>query len=349
MSLNFKLFCVNVSLLILSLLNFQPVRAQYNFTELDQKIESVKKELGGEFAILIYHNRQVVYNKSTGGFTPKTQAPVASCSKWLTAALILVLADEGKLSLDDRISKYLPLYNKYSKGYITIRQCLSHLTGIESEPIRLATLLKRARFNSLEEEVTAFATEKNIVSNPGLEFRYSNIGLNIAGRIAEIVSRKGFEQVMQEKLLRPLQMRNTSFSSLNAVNPSGGAVSTPNDYMNFLGMLLSKGMYNGKRILSESAVTLMHTAQTTAPMIKYAPKVAEGFNYGMGEWIQETDENGNATVVSCPGLFGTWPLLDLCRGYASIVFVKSMLTEEKRAVYMDLKKVIDRQIVANCK
>ncbi|HJV19504.1 MAG TPA: serine hydrolase domain-containing protein [Sediminibacterium sp.] len=349
MSLKFKVFCVNVSMLILSLLNFQSIRAQYNFTELDQKVESVKKELGGEFSLLIYHNGQVVYNKSEGGFTPKTQAPVASCSKWLTAALILVLANEGKLSLNDRISKYLPTYSKYSKGYITIGQCLSHLTGIASEPIRLATFLKRGKYNSLEEEVADFASGKDIISNPGLEFRYSNIGLNIAGRIAEIVSRKGFEQVMQEKLLRPLQMRNTSFSSLNAVNPSGGAVSTPNDYMNFLSMLLNKGMYNGKRILSESAVALLHTPQTTAPMIKYAPKMAEGFNYGMGEWIQETDENGNATVVSCPGLFGTWPLLDLCRGYASIVFVKSLLTEEKRAVYMDLKKVIDRQIVANCK
>lgn len=349
MSLKFNLFCANVSLLLLSLLNFQPVQAQYNFTELDQKIESVKKELGGAFVVQVYHNGQVVYSKSEGGFTPKTQAQVASCSKWLTAALILVLADEGKLSLNDPVSKYLPLYSKYSKGYITIRQCLSHLTGIESEPIRLVSLLKRGKYNSLEEEVADFATSKEIVSNPGLEFRYSNIGLNIAGRIAEIVSRKGFEQVMQEKLLRPLQMRNTSFSSLNAVNPSGGAVSTPNDYMNFMSMLLNKGMFNGKRILSESAVALMHTPQTTTPMIKYAPKAAEGYNYGMGEWIQETDENGNATVVSCPGLFGTWPMLDLCRGYASIVFVKSLLTEEKRTVYLDLKKAIDRQIVANCK
>jgi hypothetical protein len=84
-------------------------------------------------------------------------------------------------------------------------------------------------------------------------------------------------------------------------------------------------------------------------MIRYAPKVASGFSYGMGEWIQETDENGTATVVSCPGLFGTWPLIDLCRGYASIIFTKGFLNEEKREVYTDLKKVIDRQIIANCK
>jgi CubicO group peptidase (beta-lactamase class C family) len=349
MSLKLIPYCVNVSLLAAILLFFQPVKAQYNFTELDTKIESATKELGGNFSVLLYREGKIIYSKSAGEFNPKTQAPIASCSKWLTAALIMVLVDEGKISLDDRISKWLPVFSKYSKGYITIRQCLGHLTGIESEPVRLASILQRSRYNSLEEEVTDFATKKEIAANPGLEFRYSNIGLNIAGRIAEIVSRKGFEQAIQEKLLRPLQMRNTSFSSLNAVNPSGGAISTPNDYMNFLSMLLNKGMFNGKRILSEQSIALMHTPQTTAAMIRYAPKVASGFSYGMGEWIQETNENGTATVVSCPGLFGTWPLIDQCRGYASIIFTKGFLNEEKREVYTDIKKTIDRQIIANCK
>jgi CubicO group peptidase (beta-lactamase class C family) len=187
------------------------------------------------------------------------------------------------------------------------------------------------------------------MANPGLEFRYSNIGLNIAGRIIEIVSRRGFEQVMQEKILRPLQMRNTSFSSFNAVNPSGGAVSTANDYMNFLVMILNKGMYNGKRILSEASIELMQTAQTTSPMIKYTPNVALGYNYGFGEWIQETDENGQSTIVSSPGLFGTWPLIDKCRNYASIIVTKELLNEEKREAFMLVKNLIDQQIIANCK
>ena len=226
MSHNTKRNCVKVSLIAVFLLLLQTIQAQYNFTELDQKLVTLKKELGSNFSLLVYRDGKIIYDKSIGEFTPKTQVPIASSSKWLTAALVMVLVDEGKLSLDDKVSKFLPIFNKYSKGYITIRQCLSHLTGIESEPIKLSNLIKRNKYNSLEEEVEEFATKKEIMANPGLEFRYSNIGLNIAGRIIEIVSKRGFEQVMQEKILRPLQMRNTSFSSFNAVNPSGGAVST---------------------------------------------------------------------------------------------------------------------------
>ena len=349
MSQKINIYCVIVSLFAAFLLIFQPAKAQYNFTELDQQIERVKKELGGEFTVLLYREGKVIYNKSVGEFNAKTQAPVAGSSNWLTAAMIMVLAEEGKISLDDRVSKYLPIFSKYSKGYITIRHCLSNLTGIESEPLRITKGSSRSKFSSLEEEVNDFASKKEIASNPGLAFSYSNTGLNIAARVAEVVSRRGFEQIMQEKILRPLQMRNTNFYSPDVVNPSTGAISTPNDYMNFLSMLLNKGMFNGKRILSEQSIALMHTAQTTTPMISYAPKLAAGYNYGLGEWIQETDENGYATVVSSPGFVGTWPLIDLCRGYASIVFLKDPLNTEKRSIYEEIKKTIDRQIIANCK
>jgi len=342
-------YCFIVSAIAVFLLLFQETKAQYNFTSVDQKLEAVKKELGGNFSMLVHRDGKNIYEKSVGEFNAKTQAPIASCSKWLTAALIMVLIDEGKINLDDKISKYLPIFSKYSKGYITIKQCLSHLTGIASEPIRLIDLLKANKFSSLEEEVMSFATKKEIMANPGIEFRYSNVGLNIAGRIVELVTKRGFEQAMQEKILRPLQMRSTSFSSFNSVNPSGGAVSSANDYMNFLSMILNKGMYNGKRILSEQSIALMQTPQTTNPMIKYAPKIAAGYNYGLGEWILETDENGQSTVVASPGLIGAWPLIDKCRGYAVIILTKGIISEEKRDAYIDIKKIIDQQIIANCK
>jgi CubicO group peptidase (beta-lactamase class C family) len=341
--------CVKVSLVVLSLLFLQPTTAQYNFQELDASIDASKKVFGGNLSVLVYRDGKIIYSKSIGEFTPKSQEPIASSSKWLTAALVMVMAEEGKIGLDDKVSKYLPIFGKYSKGYITIRHCLGHLTGIESEPIKLINLLKRNKFSSLEEEVDDFASKKDIIANPGIEFRYSNVGLNIAARVLEVATRKGFEQLMQEKILRPLQMRNTSFAGLNAVNPSGGAVSTANDYMNFLSMMLNKGMYNGKKILSEQSVALMQTAQTTLPMIKYAPKVAEGYNYGMGEWILASDEDGNSTVVASPGLFGTWPMIDKCRGYACIFFTKGLLGEDKKDTYLLFKKLIDQQIVANCK
>jgi len=90
------------------------------------------------------------------------------------------------------------------------------------------------------------------------------------------------------------------------VNPSGGAISTADDYMKFLVMLLNKGKYNGQQILSESTVKQMMQVQTRPEQIKYAPVAAEGFNYALGSWVIE-QRNGTATSLASPGLFGTWP------------------------------------------
>lgn len=349
MSVKYLINCSKVSTVLIFMLLFQFAKAQTSFPEVDKKLESAKKELGGNVVALIYKDGKIIYQKALGEFTPKTQAPIASCSKWLSAALVMSFVDEGKLSLDDKVSKYLPVFTKYSKGFITIRDCLSHLTGIESEPLRLMNILGRKKFATLEEEVNDIAAKKEIASNPGLEFRYSGVGLNIAGRVLEVITKRSFEQLMQEKITRPLMMRNTSFSSFNAVNPSGGAISTASDYINFLSMILNKGIFNGKRILSEKAIADMQTVRTTSAMIKYAPKAAAGYNYGFGEWIMETDENGNATVVASPGLFGTWPMIDKCRGYACIFFTKGLLGEEKRDIYLDIKKSIDEYIPSVCK
>jgi CubicO group peptidase (beta-lactamase class C family) len=341
--------CCKVSIVLVFMLFFQLIYGQTDFSEVDKKFEAAKKELGGNAVTMIYKDGKIIYQKAIGDFTAKTQAPIASCSKWLTAALVMSFVDQGKLSLDDKVSKYLPIFTKYSKGYITIKDCLAHLTGIESEPIHLMSLLSRKKFASLEEEVDEFASKKEIQSNPGLEFRYSNIGLNIAGRVLEVLTKRSFEQLMQEHITRPLMMRNTSFSSFSAVNPSGGAISTANDYINFLSMILNKGMFNNKRILSEKAIADMQVVRTTTAMIKYTPKVAEGYNYGFGEWIFETDTNGNATVVASPGLFGTWPMVDLCRGYACIFFTKGLLGDEKKDIYLSIKKSIDEVIPSTCK
>ncbi|HEX7690994.1 MAG TPA: serine hydrolase domain-containing protein, partial [Sediminibacterium sp.] len=259
---------MKVSLVAIFMLFFQPVDAQNRFSALDSKMEAAKKELDGNAMLVISKDGKIIYQKAIGEYNLKTQAPIGHASKWLTAALVMSFVDQGKLSLGDKISQYLPYYTKYSKGYITIRDCLGDLTGIESETGRS---LLRPNKGSLEEMALEYASKKEIVSNPGLEFRYSNTGMNIVGRILEIVGKRGFEQLMQERITRPLAMRNTSFASLEGANPAGGGISSPNDYTNFLTMLLNKGMFNGKRILSEKAVEDMQTAVTTSSMIKYSP------------------------------------------------------------------------------
>jgi len=342
--------CLKGITLFLFLLLLQPAFAQPNFKDLDKNLKEKEKLLGKDFVVMVWKKDDtLVYKKETGDFNSKTQAPIASCSKWLTTALVMMFVDEGKISLDDKITKWLPVFEKYGKNYITIRHCLSHYTGIESDPINFLKLLERRKFNSLEEEVNSFAA-KEIQANPGEEFRYSNIGLNIAARVLEVISKKKFDALAKQKLFFPLGMRKTTFSTLNgsAPNPSGGALSTPDDYMHFLVMLMNKGVYNGQRILSEEAINEMLRVQTKPGQIKYAPKAAEGFNYALGEWVIE--QNGTmSTAVASPGLFGTWPMIDYCRGYAYLFFVKNLLGEERADAQLEIKKIIDLQFKNNCK
>jgi CubicO group peptidase (beta-lactamase class C family) len=221
------------------------------------------------------------------------------------------------------------------------------MTGIQTDGGRLGKLLERKKYSSLDEEVAAYAA-KEIQNNPGEAFRYGAIGLNIAGRVLEVVYKKKFEILIKQKLFSPLGMRKTSFATLDgsAPNPSGGAVSMAEDYLKFLQMLLNNGSYNGQQILSVSSVQAMRQIMTTANQIKYAPKSAEGFSYASGSWVLESKDGKTATALASPGLFGTWPMIDYSRGYAALFFVKNLLGEERADAYMELKKVIDQQFVA---
>lgn len=359
MAYKFTINCLKFSSVGLFLLFVQFSFAQVNkknvkelgierFTGLDAKLLQNQKVLGGNVVAMVWADT-LVYKRELGEFDSKAVVPIGYSSEWLTTALVLQLVDEGKISLDDKITSYLPDYAKYGKSYITIRHCLSHYTGIQSEPIILRTITNRKKYSSLEEEVNAFPKQE-IQSNPGTEFRYSYIGIDIAARIVEIVSKKKFEMIIKQKLFNPLGMRQTSFATLDgsSPNPSGGAVSSANDYMQFLRMLLNNGVCNGQRILTEQAVKEMRTIQTAETQIKYTPKTTEGFGYTLGSWAMENRGN-EATALADPGFFGTWPMVDWCRGYASLVMVKTLQGDQKKEIFTQMKDAIDDRLPSKCK
>lgn len=359
MSLKIRFYCLKFSILIVSLLIFQTLDAQvkaktltpkFGLEELDKVLEEKQSLIGKDYVVLIWKKDDtLVYKKEVGEYKSKTIAPIASCSKWLTAALVMQFVDEGKISLDDPIVRYVPDFEKYMKKFVTIRHCLAHMTGIEDDDKFLKKILQRKKFESLEEEANSFAA-KEIRANAGTDFWYGNIGLNLAARVLEVVSKRKFDVLIKQKLFTPLQMRQTTFTELDGglYNPSGGARSTAEDYMKFLVMLMNKGKYNGKQILSEESVNEMMKIQTANVPKRYTPKAAEGFNYALGSWVVE-EKDGNATALASPGLFGTWPMVDFCRGYAYILFVKNYLGEERAAAHMEIKKVIDEKITGDCK
>ncbi|HEU4858883.1 MAG TPA: serine hydrolase domain-containing protein [Chitinophagaceae bacterium] len=359
MSLKIRFYCLKFSLFIVSLLIFQltnaqkkqqPLPSKYAFGELDNLLTQKQGLIGKDYVVLIWEKDDtLVYKKEVGEYKSKTVAPIASCSKWLTAALVMQFVDEGKISLDDPVVNYLPVFEKYMKKYVTIRHCLAHMTGIEDDDKFLKKILQRKKFGSLDEEAEAFAA-REIRANAGTDFWYGNVGLNIAAKVLEIVSKRKFDVLIKQKLFVPLGMRQTTFTELDGglYNPSGGARSTADDYMKFLLMLMNKGKYNGKQILSEESVDEMMKIQTNTSMIRYAPKAAEGFNYALGSWVIE-EKDGKAAVLASPGLFGTWPMIDACRGYAYILFVKNFLGEERANAHLEIKELIDEVMKKECK
>lgn len=321
--------------------------AQYDFAELTQKLDANKKELGKDYVALIYKDGKAIYDKKFGEFDKKGKAPIGAASQWLTAALVMTYVDEGKLSLDTKIADYLPIYATYGKKYITIRHCLAHMTGIESKK-NTSLIIQKSKYDKLEDEVNEYA-KREIQNNAGVEFWYSNIGPNIVARVLEVMTKKPFERLMMERVLRPLEMRGTSFTSEKAINAAGGATSSALDYMNFLTMLNNKGMFNGKKILSEKSVVEMQTPQVTQSMVKYIPKAMEGYDFCLGGVIQQKNDDGKAVELSSPGLFGTWPIIDVCRGYTCIILCKDLTVEAKKEMYTDIKTTIDKAVGGNCK
>jgi len=321
------------------------------FDAVNQLLKQNQKNLGPNYVALVWQDDKVVYQHQGGAdFTPKTPAPIAGTGNWLTAALVMTFVDEGKLSLDDKVTQYIPLFGKYMKGYITIRNCLTNTTGIRADAEGVMKVLQKSKYESLEDEVNAYASKRDIVTNPGTEFYYSNVGINIAARVLEVIAKKGFDRLMMERIIRPLKMKGTSFSNEEggAINPAGGARSTANDYMNFLSMLLNKGMFGEKRILSEKAVEELETAQFASLPLKSAPKPFQGGHFSLGAYITESNASGASSVLICPNLLGTTAILDKCRRYAAILIIQKPEEEKKAGLPLSMKGLVDQALGGGC-
>jgi CubicO group peptidase (beta-lactamase class C family) len=345
MSLKIKRICLICSLTASFLLLLQSVIAQ-DFSAAGAVLEKNQKSIGKAVA-LVWKDGKILYQKEIGAdFNARTQAPIAASSQWLTAAVVLSFVDDGKISLDDPVSKYLPVFNKYMKSYLTIRQCLMHLTGFERDKGLAAKVTFGRKYQTLEEQVNALAA-KEITANAGEQYFYGTYGPAIAARVVEVVGKKAFERLAQERIFRPCKMRSTNFGlDGGSPNPGFGALSTANDYLNFLIMLLNGGKFEEKQVLSEASIKELQRAQLGQEPVKYKPEAVTGFEVALGNYVQERDASGNNKVISSPSLAGTWPYIDLCRKYAAIIFVEDVKHEVKKDMALQFKEKVDEAIGA---
>lgn len=252
---------------------------------------------------------------------------IASMTKPITATAVMMLVEEGKLDLDDKVSHYIPEFanvrlanGELPAREITIRDALTHTSGLKGDQVFRG---------SLADAVDEIAT-RPLAFQPGTEWKYSP-GLNVCGRIVEIVAEQPFESFVKERIFDPLKMRNTTFhvneaqrkrmpalyglgedkkslaeadnrisgfSKDDGPNPSGGLASTARDMFQFYSMVLGNGRHRGQRILASSSVADMTRCQTGDLKTGFTP----GNGWGLG-WCVVQEPQGVTAMLS-KGTFG---------------------------------------------
>ena len=251
---------------------------------------------------------------------------IASMTKPITATAVMILQDEGKLSVDDAVSKYIPAFKQVSlesgppSREITLRDLLTHTAGLGGS---------QRTEGSLEETVEVIV-KRPLGFEPGSRWQYSP-GLNVCGRVIEVVSGKPYDEFLEERIFGPLAMVDTSFcltgerrkrlarlykpgeeeksiegashwliddSGQRAPNPSGGLFSTASDMARFYQMILNGGELEGRRIVSKTAVEEMTRVQTTELTTGFTP----GNGWGLG-WCIVREPQGVTKMLS-PGTYG---------------------------------------------
>jgi len=363
-----KIILLPVFMLMIVAVYAQTGYSKTDFNKINDWLSDNAPKMGGRAILMIYKDGKIIYTQAenemsrrqktvgkfiakrqgqetnTDDFTISSRQMIASCSKWFSAALVMTFVDEGKLKLTDTVGGYLPVLTAHGKGNITISQCLSHLTGIKAASLK-ESLSEMKGISSMDEAIDKIA-ELPMEGEPGTVFHYSNAGLQIAGAVIEKISGKSFETLFTERIARPLNMKNSDFGKGKVALPAGGAYSTPEDYMNFLVMILGKGMFNGRRILSENSVAEMQVNRVTKDVkVAYSPTEAGNFGYGYGEWVMETSTvNDLSRSVTSPGLFGSFPWVDNEKKYCAFLMCFYIKNEGRNARYKELKRLVDEAI-----
>ena len=306
---------------------------------------------------------------------------IASMSKPVTATAVMMLVEEGKLSLDDKIATYLPAMKQLQTkdgqaAEITIRQLLSHTSG-------MAELPRGEAYSpaTLAEVVEKYA-DVEILFPPGSEWRYSQTSINTAARIVEVVSGKSFDQFLQQRVFDPLGMVDTSFylsedqhqrlavsyrkgpegqllkapvMILQGKSPTsrdrfpagnGGLFSTAPDYARFCQMLLGEGETDGVRLLKPESVRTMRRIVTGDLVTGFTP----GNGWGIGVCVVR--EPQGITMVLSPGSFGhggvygTQAWIDPVKQRAYVLMIQrsDLPNSDKSRIRQDFQNAADKAL-----
>ena len=281
---------------------------------IEEKVEARRKELGiPGISLVILKDDQIIYLKGLGykdfekkiAVTPDTQFAIGSATKAFTALSVLMSADEGKLSLDDSPKKALPYFKMYdpeTDKNITIRDLLSHSSGLNRTDLAMVTgKLNRA-------ELIQVAAQAKPTAKLREKFQYQNIMFTAAGEIVANVQKTPWEKFVPERIFKPLGMNNSTmslkdmekakdysygytynfdtketekqpFRDIAEVAPAGSINSSARDMAEWLRFVMNGGTVQGKRLVSENGYQ-----EWLKPQMKIAGTSAYGFGWFLQKW-----------------------------------------------------------------
>ena len=306
-----------------------------------------KDEVAGAVTVVV-SKKDTLHFETTGYADVAAKRPmaadtmfwIASMTKPVTGVAVLMLQDEGKLSVTDPVAKYLPEFAglKTPSGKaadLTITQILTHTSGLGEASGPAAQQAK-----TLADLVPVWVAAP-MQYEPGAQWKYTQSGINAGARIVEVVSGMSFDAFVRTRITDPLGMKSTTFYPTDEQRPrlatpyakgkesgkleaaplraiskpderpplgNGGLYSTAPDYARFCQMLLNGGTFEGRRYLSERAMGFLTTPQTAdipTGFFQADTYGNRGMNYGWGitTSILRTPHDGAAAMLS-PGTYG---------------------------------------------
>lgn len=294
-------------------------------------------------SMMIIHHGEIIIQEGFGvdnletkrPFTPETLCRIASLTKPHTATMMAMLVEQGKLSFEDRVNKYitelgdLKVQGQEKKVQPpTLAECLSHTTGWASnDDLKAGKLL--VNFVGDLESVTKDLASKQLFQTPGTNYAYSRLGYMTAGRIAEVVTKKSYPEVMKEVLFDRIGAKDSTFEITDsvakrmatpyertmagfvertgegmgtAINPGGNLITNLDGVARLFLLHRNRGIVNGQRVVSETVLQKMYVGQPGTEK--------SGAGYGLGFRILQKRSDGTSSRIQHSGASGTIGIID---------------------------------------
>ncbi len=323
-------------------------------TKLDQFFDRLTEKNKAMGSLVIATDGKIAYERSIGygqvngaekkALNPASRFRIGSITKMFTAALVLKLVEEKKLKLTDTLDKFFPQIANSQK--ITIGQILSHRSGIH-DSIADPKLRSKPKTEALtKDEMLSLISKGTPDFEPDTQYRYSNSGYNLLGLIVEKVTGKTYEQVLSERILEKIGLKDTYVAAgsidtsrnealtysnfgegwmpVDETHPgnlfsAGAIVSTPYDLVKFI-----QALFDGKLITRESLAVMRTMRDGEGPgmaTFEFAGKTFYGHTGGAdnyGAWLAYLPEEKLAFAYTTNAK--VYPVKDIVSGVADIFY-----------------------------